>query len=158
MQGITTQAFSGQNKCTVLPMVRLAEYNATVKPGKAATKKVPVCGSQSVSVDDMFSVMQVGTVGVVGTEDRSTQQGGDVDSRSAVQHALLVMVRPANGSKPRCEVFTAEQMRTGLGQVAWWHSGLPAMDPREVSKHSALVGSCFALSWSCIHTLRHENA
>ena len=92
VQGIVTQAFSGENKCTVLPMVRLAEYDTTVKLGKASTKKVPMCGSQSVRVGDSFSVVQVGTVGVVATEDRSTQQGGVVDSRSAVRHAALVVV------------------------------------------------------------------
>ena len=133
VQGIVTEAFSGENKCTVLPRVGFAEYDPTVKPGKASTKKVPVCGSQSVRVGDSFSVVQVGTVGVVATEDRSTQQGGVVDSRSAVQHAALVVVRAANGSKPQCEVFTAEQMRTVLGRVAWWHSGLLVMDANEVS-------------------------
>jgi len=133
VQGIVTEAFSGENKCTVLPRVGFAEYDPTVKPGKAATKKVPVCGSQSMCVGDSFTVLQVGTVCVVDSGAKSMQEGGVADSRSAVQHAALVVVRAANGSKPRCEVFTAEQMRTGLGRVAWWHNGLPVMDANEVS-------------------------
>ena len=117
----------------MLPRVGFAEYDPTVKPGKAATNKVPVCGSQSVCVGDSFTVLQMGTVSVVNSGAKSMQEGGVADSCSAVQHAALVVVRAANGSKPRCEVFTAEQMRAELGRVAWRHSGLPVMDANEVS-------------------------
>ena len=133
VQGIVTEAFSGENMCTVLPRLGFTEYDPTVKPGKAATNKVPVCSSQSVCVGDSFTVLQVGTVGVVGSGATSIREGGVADSRSAVQHAPLVLVRGANGFKPQCEVFTAEQMRAQLGRVAWRRSGLPAMDANEVS-------------------------
>ena len=48
MQGIVVEAFSGANKCTVMPRVGYAEYDPTIKPGKTASKKVPVCASQSI--------------------------------------------------------------------------------------------------------------
>jgi len=126
-------AFSGANKCTVLPRVGYAEYDPTIKPSKTASKQGPVCGSQSVCVGDSFTVLQVGTVGVVGSGATSIREGGVADSRSAKQHATLVLVRGANGFKPQCEVSTAEQMREQLGRVAWRRIGLPAMDANEVS-------------------------
>lgn len=64
-----TEAFSGVNKCSVKPMVHLPEYDHNVTPGSAVSSKSPVCASQSVSVGDRFTVMHVGTVGVVGTRD-----------------------------------------------------------------------------------------
>ena len=76
MQGIVTQGFSGENKCAVVAMLHVPEYDPDVRPGAAAPKKVPVCASRSVSVGDTFSVMQVGTVGVVGPPATSTQKGG----------------------------------------------------------------------------------
>ena len=141
VQGNVTEAFSGANKCTVLPRVGYAEYDPTIKPGKAASKKVPVCGSQSVCVGDSFTVLQVGTLGVVGSGATSIREGGVPDSRSDLQHAALVLVRGANGFRPQCEVFTAEQMRAQLGRVVWRRSGLPAMDANEVSVCSAPLGS-----------------
>ena len=131
-------------------MLHVPEYDPDVRPGAAVPKKVPVCASRSVSVGDTFSVMQVGTVGVVGPPATSTQKGGrdSEDRRTSVQHAALVVVRPKNGSTPRCEVFTAEQMRTGLGQVAWYHSGMPPVNPREVRLPRAFQWSCISLLWS----------
>jgi len=134
-------AFSGANKCTVLPRVGYTEYDPTITPGKASSKKVPVCGSQSVCVGDSFTVLQVGTLGVVGSGGTSIREGGVADSRSDQQRAVLVLVRAANGLRPRYEVFTAEQMRAHLGRVVWRRSGLPAMDANEVSVSSAPLGS-----------------
>ena len=107
--------------------------------------------------------MQVGTVGVAGPPATSTHEGVPADRRTSVQHAALVAVRPANGNKQRNEVSTAEQMRTGLGQVAWKHSGLPPMNPQEVRLPHTLPVSCIAFLWSrnaChsqnIRTTRHD--
>ena len=157
VQGIVAQGFSGVNKCAVVAMRHVLEYDPEVRTGAAAVKKVPVCASRSVSVGDTFSVMQVGSVGVMGTLATSTQQEGreSADCRTSVQHAALVVVRPKNGSTPRCEVFTAEQMRTSLGQVAWHHSGMPPVNPCEVSlpcafqcSHISILRAYNQLHWS----------
>ena len=59
------EAFSGVNKCIVMKMRHVAEYDPHVKAGVPALSAAPVCASESLSVGDLFSVMQVGTVGVV---------------------------------------------------------------------------------------------
>ena len=102
MQGSVTKGFSGVNKCAVMGMLHVQEYHPDVRPGAAAPKKAPVCASQSVSVGDSFSVMQVGTVGVVLLPAKSTQKVGrdSEDHRTSVQHAALVVVRPKNGRTP----------------------------------------------------------
>ena len=139
-----TEGFSGENKCTVMPALKGPEYESAVKRGAAAKTKAPVCASQSVRAGDSFCVLQVGTVGVAGPPATSIQEGVPADHRTFVQHTALVLVRPANGSMQRNEVFTAEQMRTGLGQVEWKHSGLLPMNPREVRLHTTQPAPCIA--------------
>ena len=120
VQGIVVQAFAGANKCMVMARVGQEEYDPIICPGQAASKKVAVCASRSVCVGDSFTVLQVGTLGEVGSGNQ--------------QRAVLVLVRAAHEhSKPRCEVFTAEQMRQSLGMVEWRRCGLPAMDATKVS-------------------------
>ena len=115
-----------------------------------------MCASQSVRAGDSFCVLQVGTVGVAGPPATSMHEGLPADHHTFVQHAALVLVRPANGSMHRNEVFTAEQMRTGLGQMVWKHSGLPFMNPREVRLHTTQPAPCIAymLSRNTSHSKR----
>ena len=115
-----------------------AEYDPAICHGKAASKQVPVCASRSVCVGDSFTVLQVGTLGEVGSGNQ--------------QRAVLVLVRAAHEhSKPRCEVFTAEQMRAALGMVVWRRCGLPAMDATKVS-----VSRAPALGeWFMIHVVSY---
>ena len=112
------------------------EYAPEIQRGGAPSKKVPVCSSQSVRAGDAFCVIQVGTVGEAHQE--ASQDGQAANLRVSVQHAALVNVRPANGSMERMEVFTAEQIRPGLGQVQWKRSGLPPMNPREVRQPTTM--------------------
>ena len=145
VQGIVVEAFAGANKCTVMARVGHEEYDPIIRHGQAASKKVPVCASRSVCVGDSFTVLQVGTLGEVGCGGTTIPDGGAADSSGKQQRAVLVLVRAAHEhSKPRCEVFTAEQMRAALGMVVWRRCGLPAMDANEVSVSSApplVIGS-----------------
>ena len=97
MQGSVTQAFSSVNKRVVIRMSHVAEYDPVVKTGAPVLIQAPLCASQSLSVGDLFSVMQVGTVGVVAPP--SMQQVGcdSEDRRMLVLHAALVQVRPKDG-------------------------------------------------------------
>ena len=95
----------------------------------------------SLAVGGRFTVMQVGTVGVAGFKDAELHMGEGVDTRTCVQHAVLVLVNAADGSTHQCEVLTAQQLGPGLDRVAWRHSGHPTMDIRQV-----------------IHNFRHEKS
>lgn len=98
-----------------------------------------------MAVGDKFTVMQVGTVGVEGACDATSHKDESVDTRSDVQNAALMLVNPANGQQQQCEVFTVEQMRQELGQVAWCHSGQPAMDSKHVRLGQIQCGWCIAV-------------
>ena len=117
VQGSVTRAFSGVNKCVVMRMSYVAECDPVVKTGAPVLIKAPVCASESLSVGDLFSVMQVGTVGVVVPPSKQQVGCDSQDRRTSVLHAALVQVRPKDGRTPRCEVFTAQQMRTDYYRV-----------------------------------------
>ena len=104
------EAFSGMNKVVVGPLVHVAEYDPNVMPNSVACTDVPECASRSLAVGDRFTVMQVGTVGVVGLKDAELHMGEGVDTRTCVQHAALVLVTAAHDSTHRCEVLTAQQL------------------------------------------------
>jgi len=134
VQGSVVQAFAGANKCTVMARVEgHEEHDPIIRPGQAALKKVAIVASRSVCVGDSFTVLQVGTLGEVGSGHR--------------QSAVLVLVRAAHEqSRARCEVFTAEQMRPSLGMVEWRRCGLPAMDATKVSVSKAPpLSECFMI-------------
>jgi len=121
VQGSVVQAFAGANKCIVMARVEgYEEYDPIIKHGQAASKKVALVASRSVCVGDSFTVVQVGTLGEVGSAHK--------------QRAVLVLVRSAHEqSRARYEVFTAEQLRPSQGMVEWRRCGLPAMDATKVS-------------------------
>jgi len=74
-----------------------------------------VVASRSVCAGDNFTVVQMGTLGEVGSVHQ--------------QLGVLVLVRsPLEQSKARHEVFTAEQFRPTLQMVEWRRCGLPAME------------------------------
>ena len=113
--------FAGANKCTVKARQQgYVEYDPHIKHGTAASTKVAVVASRSVCAGDNFTVVQMGTLGEVGSVHQ--------------QLAVLVLVRsPHEQSKARHEVFTAEQLRPLLQMVEWRRCGLPAMDEAKVS-------------------------
>ena len=76
----------------------VAEYDPDCKAGVPSRTDAPVCGSQSLCQGDLLEVIQVGTVGVIGTASPVQTPQDTVDRRSSVQHAALVQVRPKNGS------------------------------------------------------------
>ena len=113
--------FAGANKCTVKARQQgYVEYDPHIKHGTAALTKVAVVASRSVCAGDNFTVVQMGTLGEVGSVHQ--------------QLAVLVLVRsPLEQSKARHEVFTAEQFRPTLQMVEWRRCGLPSMEEAKVS-------------------------
>jgi len=120
-QGQVVSGFAPANKCTVKARQGgSVEYDPHIKHGTVASSKVPVVASLSVHQGDSFTVVQMGTLGEVGSVHQ--------------QLAVLVLVRSLQEqSKARHEVFTAEQLRPLLLTVAWMRSGLPAMEEAKVS-------------------------
>jgi len=120
-QGSVVCGFAGANKCTVKARQQgYVEYDPHIKHGTEASTKVAVVASRSVCAGDNFTVVQMGTLGEVGSVHQ--------------QLAVLVLVRSAHEqSKARHEVFTAEQLRPLLQMVEWRRCGLPAMDEAKVS-------------------------
>ena len=129
MQGHILQQFSPANKCEVAPMEHVHEYTPEVTKNAKASTAVPVCASLSMEPGDCITVMQVGTVGVVDSGDQDKQ---GIHIRTIVQHAVLVLLTPADGGSQRCEVLTGKQFCKRQYMVAWLHSGRPTMDPRKV--------------------------
>jgi len=79
VQGSVVQAFAGANTCTVMARVEgHEEYDPIIRPGQAALKRVTDVASHSVCVGGSFTVLQVGTLGEVGSGHR--------------QRAVLVLV------------------------------------------------------------------
>ena len=109
-QGCVSVAFAGVNKCVVKKLENVAEYDPHMKAGVPARSAAPVCGSQSLRPGDLFSVMQVGTVGVIEPSFPKQVSEDSVDRRASVHHAALVLVRPKDGSAQRFEVLTAQTM------------------------------------------------
>ena len=116
--------FAPTNKVSVEPQDHMHEYTPDVSAQALSNAPAPVCGSRSMCAGDSFVVMQVGTVGVL-------QKSGPTKRRQ-VQHAVLVLVTPADGGTQRCEVLTARQVQEEEQMVAWLHSGWPSMDPQKV--------------------------
>jgi len=129
MQGHILMQFSPANKCEVAPMEHVHEYTPEVTKNAKASTAVPVCASLSMEPGDRITVMQVGTVGVVESADQDSQ---GIHIRTIVQHAVLVLLTPADGGSQRSEVLTGKQLCQGQYMVAWLHSGRPTMDPRKV--------------------------
>jgi len=127
MQGHILQQFSPANKVDVAPMFFVDEYNPEVRLHAKASTDVPVCASMSMVPGDSITVMQVGTVGVAASGDQDSQ-----GIRTIVQHAVLVLLTPADGGAQRCEVLTGKQLCKKQHMVAWLHSGHPTMDARQV--------------------------
>ena len=94
MQGHILQQFSPANKCEVAPMLHVHEYTPVVTKNAMASTAVPVCASLSMEPGDCITVMQVGTVGVVESADQDSQ---GIHIRTIVQHAVLVLLTPADG-------------------------------------------------------------
>ena len=62
------QAFAGANKCTVKARQQgYEEYDPYIKHGTAPSTKVAVVASRSVCAGDNFTVVQMGTLGEVGS-------------------------------------------------------------------------------------------
>jgi len=112
------------------------EYTPDVNAQGLSNAPAPVCGSRSLCAGDSFVVMQVGTVGVL-------QKSGPTKRRQ-VQHAVLVLVTPADGGTQRCEVLTARQVQEDEQMVAWLHSGSPSMSPEKVL---SCPGLCRVFVW-----------
>jgi len=111
--------FAPANKCTVNARKGgMVEYDPHIKHGCPASSQVPGVASLSVMQGDIFTVVQMGTLGVEGSV--------------CLQLAVLVLVR-SHLSPARHEVFTAEQLRPDLSTVSWMRSGLPAMEEAKVS-------------------------
>jgi len=121
--------FAPTNKVSVEPQDHMHEYTPDVKAQELSNAPAPVCGSRSMCAGDSFVVMQVGTVGVL-QKSGTTKQG--TRRRRQVQHAVLVLVTPADGGTQRCEVLTARQVQEDEQMVAWLHSGWPSMSPHKV--------------------------
>jgi len=117
------------------------EYTPDVKAQELSNAPAPVCGSRSMCAGDSFVVMQVGTVGVL-QKSGPTKQG--TRRRRQVQHAVLVLVTPADGGTQRCEVLTARQVQEDEQMVAWLHSGCPSMSPQKVL---SCLGLCRVFVW-----------
>jgi len=130
IQGHILQAFSPANKVEVAHMVHVAEYNPIVRAHAEPCTDVLTCASMSMAAGDSITVMQVGTVGVAASGDQDSQ-----GIRTIVQHAVLVLLTPADGGAQRCEVLTAKQLCKKQHMVAWLHSGHPTMDVRQVYDH-----------------------
>ena len=130
MQGHILQAFSPANKVEVAHMVHVEEYHPIVRAHAEPCTDVPMCASMSMAAGDKITVMQVGTVGVAASGDQDSQ---GIKIRTIVQHAVLVLLTPADGGAQRCEVLTAKQLCKQQYTVAWRHSGHPTMDARQVS-------------------------
>jgi len=126
--------FAPTNKVSVEPQDHMHEYTPDVNAQALSNAPAPVCGSRSVCAGDSFVVMQVGTVGVL-------QKGGPTKRRQ-VQHAVLVLVTPADGGTQRCEVLTARQVQEDEQMVAWLHSGSPSMSPEKVLSCPGLCRVC----------------
>jgi len=126
-QGQVVSGFAPANKCTVKARQGgSVEYDPHIKHGTAASTKVPVVASRSVCAGDNFTVVQMGTLGEVGSVHQ--------------QLAVLVLVRsPLYQSQARHEVFTAEQLRPDLSTVSWMRCGLPAMEEAKVSLCAAAL-------------------
>ena len=132
LQGRIVSQFAPANKCLVAPQEHVHEYTPDVSKNTQSSAAVPVCSSLTVLPGDTIVVMQVGTVGVVkhsGKDPQGTQ------SRSSVQHAVLVLLTPGDGSAQRSEVLTGTQVQHNGYMVAWHHSGCPTIDPRKVLCH-----------------------
>jgi len=130
IQGIVREGFSGVNNCTVMKVADGAEYSPDVQRGVAPSTKAPVVSSQSMRCGDLFTVIQVGTVGQTPAE--LSQDNPFMDARAGVLHAALVLVHPGNGSGVRFEVLTGEQLNPLVGQVQFHRSGLPPMELKVV--------------------------
>ena len=94
VQGRILTQFSPANKCEVAPLEHVHEYSPDVSKNAKSSTAVPVCASLSLQPGDCITVMQVGTVGVVDSGDKDPQ---GIYSRSFVQHAVLVLLTPADG-------------------------------------------------------------
>ena len=132
LQGKIVAQYAPANKCVVKPQQHVPEYDPDVSKSTQSCAPVPVCTSLAVLSGDTIVVMQVGTVGVVkhsGKDPQGTQ------SRSSVQHAVLVLLTPGDGSAQRSEVLTGTQVQHNGYMVAWHHSGCPTIDPRKVLCH-----------------------
>ena len=105
MQGHILQQFSPANKVDVAPMLHVHEYTPVVTKHAMASTAVPVCASMSMEPGDCIKVMQVGTVGVVESADQDSQ---GIHIRTIVQHAVLVLLTPADGGSQRSEVLTGK--------------------------------------------------
>jgi len=130
LQGLILQGFSSVNKCVIAHMVHVPEYDPIVRAHAEPCTDVPRCASMSMAAGDSITVMQVGTVGVAASGDQDSQ-----GLRTIVQHAVLVLLTPADGGAQRCEVLTAKQLCKKQHMVAWLHSGHPTMDVRQVYDH-----------------------
>ena len=129
LQGKIVAQYAPANKCVVKPQQHVPEYDPDVSKSTQSSAAVPVCSSLAVLPGDTIVVMQVGTVGVVEPSDK------DMQGRSSVQHAVLVLLTPRDGGAQRFEVLTGAQVRHDGFQVAWHHSGRPTIDPRKVLCH-----------------------
>ena len=117
--------FAPANKCTVNARKGgMVEYDPHIKHGCPASSQVPGVAGLSVMQGDIFTVVQMGTLGVEGSV--------------CPQLAVLVLVR-SHISPARHEVFTAEQLRPDLSTVSWMRSGLPAMEEAKVSLCAAAL-------------------
>jgi len=156
IQGHILQAFSPANKVEVAHMVYVDEYNPIVRLHAEACTDVPVCASMSMAAGDRITVMQVGTVGVAASGDQDSQ-----GIRTIVQHAVLVLLTPADGGAQRCEVLTGKQLCKRQYMVAWLHSGHPTMDARKVHIHLCLETCLICHEYLLIRhetiVVRHEN-
>ena len=94
MQGHILQQFSPANKVDVAPMLYVDEYTPVVRLHAKASTAVPVCASMLIAPGDSITVMQVGTVGVAASGDQDSQ---GIKIRTIVQHAVLVLLTPADG-------------------------------------------------------------
>ena len=129
LQGKIVGQYAPANKCVVKPQQFVSEYDPDVSKSTQSCAPVPVCTSLAVLSGDTIVVMQVGTVGVVEPSDK------DMQGRSSVQHAVLVLLTPRDGGAQRFEVLTGAQVRHDGFQVAWHHSGRPTIHPRKVLCH-----------------------
>ena len=129
LQGRIVSQFAPANKCLVAPQEHVHEYTPDVSKNTQSSAPVPVCSSLTVLPGDTIVVMQVGTVGVLEPSDK------DMQGRSSVQHAVLVLLTPRDGGAQRFEVVTGAQVRHDGFQVAWHHSGRPTIHPRKVLCH-----------------------
>ena len=136
--------FAPTNKVSVEPQDHMHEYTPDVNAQGLSNAPAPVCGSRSMCAGDSFVVMQVGTVGVL-QKSGPTKQG--TRRRRQVQHAVLVLVTPADGGTQRCEVLTARQVQEDEQMVAWLHSGSPSMSPEKVL---SCPGLCRVFVWGVL--------